>query len=112
MGAVSTDQRGRAYLAWGIRALLAAAVAVALSYLPYRIVAEPGERKLRDMNTELERVRSEIAIGKVDVGKRRRQVEALKSDTRTIEDIARNDLQMLYPHEKSLRLSRGNAVTE
>ncbi len=110
MGAVSTDWRGKALLAWGARVLVAGAVALTLSYLPYRVVAEPGERKLQDMKVELARVRSEISQGKVDVSKRRRHVEALKSDTRTIEDIARQDLQMLYPHEKTLRLSKRKAV--
>jgi hypothetical protein len=88
--------------------LVATAFALLLSYLPYRIVAEPGERKLQDMQSELRRVRSEIALRQVEVGERRRQVRALKTDTRTIEDIARQDLQMLYPHEKTLRLSTGS----
>ena len=104
MGAVSTDRRGRAHLAWGLRVVMAGAIALLLSYLPYRIVAEPGEQKLREMNTELHRVRAEIALSKVEVAKRRRHVQALKNDTRTIEDIARHDLQMLYPHEKILRI--------
>ncbi len=104
MAGVSTDRRGKAQLAWGVRVLAAGAFALLLSYLPYRIVAQPGERKLREMNAELYRVGAEIALSKVDVAKRRRQVQALKSDTRTIEDIARHDLQMLYPHEKILRI--------
>jgi cell division protein FtsB len=112
MGAVSTDRRGRAHLAWAIRVLFAAAIALTLSYLPYRIVAQPGEQKLRDMNVELRRVRSEIESSKVAVGKRRRHVEALKTDTRTIEDIARHDLQMVYPHEKTLRLSTTSSVAK
>lgn len=109
MAAVSTEKGGRAYLAWGLRVLFASAVALLLSYLPYRIVAQPGERKLRDMQAELSRVRSEIGLREVEVGERRRRVEALKTDTRTIENIARHNLQMLYPHEKTLRLSAASA---
>jgi cell division protein FtsB len=112
MEAVSTDRRGRAHLARAIRVFFAAAIALTLSYLPYRMVAQPGEQKLRDMNAELQRVGSEIEMRKTAVGKRRRSVEALKTDTRTIEDIARHDLQMLYPHEKTLRLSTRNSVTQ
>jgi cell division protein FtsB len=108
MGAVSTDRSGRAYLAWGLRVVIATGFALLLSYLPYRIVAQPGERKLQDLRSELSRVQSEIAERQLDVGERRRQVRALKTDTRTIENIARQDLQMLYPHEKTLRLSVGS----
>jgi cell division protein FtsB len=101
----STEPRGRAFLAWGIRILAVAAVALVLSYLPYRIVAEPGEQKLQDMKSELDRTRLEIGDSQREVAARQRQVQALKTDTRTIEDIARQDLQMLYPHEKILRLN-------
>ena len=109
MGDASTDRGVRAYLAWGLRVLLASAFALLLSYLPYRIVAQPGEHKLQDMQAELLRVRSEIAHRQVEVGERRLRVQALKTDTRTIENIARHDLQMLYPHEKTLRLSIASA---
>jgi cell division protein FtsB len=112
MAAVSTDRRGRAHLAWGLRVLGASAFALALSYLPYRIVSQPGERKLHEMNTELQRVRAEIAQSTVEVAKRRRYVQALKNDTRTIEDIARHDLQMLYPHEKILRIPKRRSGTQ
>jgi cell division protein FtsB len=106
----STEPRGRAFLSWGIRVLAVTAVAVLLSYLPYRIVAEPGEQKLQDMRTELARTRLEIAESKTEVAARQRQVQSLKTDTRTIEDIARQDLQMLYPHEKILRIKVPTAV--
>lgn len=109
MGAASTDWRGKAILVWGLRATVAGAIALVLSYLPYRVVAEPGERKLLEMQTELVRVRSEIASSKVEMEQRLVHVQALKSDTRAIEDIARQDLQMLYPHEKTLRFSQRKA---
>lgn len=105
MAADSIGQSGRAYLAWGVRGLLACGFALLLSYLPYRIVAQPGEQKLQDMRAELLRVKSEIVERKSEVASRRLQVQALKTDTRTIEDIARENLQMLYPHEKMLRLT-------
>jgi cell division protein FtsL len=50
-------------------------------------------------------MRLEIAESQTEVAARLRLVQALKTDTRTIEDIARQDLQMLYPHEKMLRLN-------
>ena len=82
-------------------------IALLLSYVPYRIVARPGEKKLQKMSAELARVQADIENTQADVAERRAFVQALKNDTRTIESIARKNLHMLYPHEKTLRLSSG-----
>lgn len=93
---------------WLLRLGIAAAVALALSALPYQQVARKGEGKLGAMQQELARAQAEISRTEDDIVSRRRHVEALKTDTRTVETIARQELHMLYPHEKMLRL--GNAA--
>jgi cell division protein FtsB len=105
MGAVSNERSGL-WLQWTARVLLAAGVAILLSYLPYRFIGGEGVSKLTEMRAELARVNSDIVRGDSDVRERKLRVEALKNDTRTIEDLARQELQMLYPHEKALRLKR------
>lgn len=107
MGGVSTERGLGSWLRWSLRVLIATGAAVMLSYLPYRVVGRSDDRKLANMRAELARVRAETAAIESNLGERRRLVRALKTDTRIIEDIARDELQMLYPHEKTLRLSPG-----
>ena len=98
---------GRDARSW-IRLLLRAGVVVgvmaALSALPYQLVGDTGDGKLGRMRQELRRARVEMAQIGTELEGRRRQVEALKNDPQSIEAIARTELQMLYPHEKTLRL--------
>lgn len=91
-----------ALLTWGVRIAVACGVAFALSVIPYRAMG--GNQKLDEMNTQLAAVENEIAATALDLRRRQRLVQALKTDTRAIEKIARDELQMLYPHEKTLRL--------
>tara|TARA_R110002096_G_scaffold416429_1_gene618887 strand:+ start:42116 stop:42430 length:315 start_codon:yes stop_codon:yes gene_type:complete len=89
---------------WGLRAAFIAAVVLVLSALPYQLIGGTGSGKLGAMHKELRRVEVEIAETSEELTARRRRVDALKNDTRTIETIARQELHMLYPHEKTLRL--------
>ncbi|MCP4449785.1 MAG: hypothetical protein GY811_31305 [Myxococcales bacterium] len=57
------------------------------------------------MRQELARVKADIGQTSEELRDRRRRVDSLKNDTQTIETIARQELHMLYPHEKTLRLS-------
>ncbi len=92
------------WIRWFFRAALIAAVVLVLSVLPYQFVGGTGSKKLSAMRAELLRVERETEETRADVRVRRRRVDALKNDTRTIETIARQELHMLYPHEKTLRL--------
>ncbi len=93
------------WIRWCVRAALIAAVVLVLSVLPYRLVGGTGSEKLSAMRGELARVQRETEKAQADVTARRLRVDALKNDTRTVETIARHELHMLYPHEKTLRLS-------
>jgi len=93
------------WLRWILRAAAAVIVVVLLSALPYYGLNKSGSGKLERMQQELDKTQSEIGQTSTDVLQRRRRVDALKNDTSTIEAIARQELQMLYPHEKTLRLS-------
>lgn len=105
MGRLANIESGP-WIGWLLRALVAGGVVLVLSYLPYRLVAHHDQGKLESMHNELSRVQREIRAHETDLIARRLKVAALKNDTGTIEDIARQELQMLYPHEKALRLKR------
>lgn len=98
------------WLRWCARAVVIGGVVLVLSALPYQLVGGAGTGKLGAMRQELGRVRTEIGDTSDELTERRRRVDALKNDTRTIETIARQELHMLYPHEKMLRLSDSDAV--
>ena len=85
-----------------MRVVAATSIAFVLSVVPYRAMSHGN--KLDQMNTELAKVNDEIAALKEDLSRRKRLVRALRVDTTAIENIARDELQMLYPHEKILRL--------
>lgn len=105
MGAGVFNTDPRAWLRWLVRAGVAVGVVLLLSALPYRLIGGTGAGKLGAMRQELSRVELEIGQTSSELKQRRRRVDALKNDTRTIETIARQELHMLYPHEKTLRLS-------
>jgi len=104
MGAALSIRDLRTWIRWLFRAGLIAVVVLVLSALPYQLVGGTGSGKLGDMHKELRRVQIEIAQTTDELTTRRLRVDALKNDTQTIETIARQELHMLYPHEKTLRL--------
>lgn len=89
---------------WSRRLLLACGVALALGYLPYRVIAAPSADRIDALATELSKTRAAIAELERDNAARRRVIEALKHDPGAIEDIARDELGMVYPGEIILRV--------
>ncbi len=108
MGARRFTQNSNAWTRWLLRLGVAAALMAGLSTLSNERVPSDGGEKLGVMRQELARARAGIAQTQDDIVSRRRHVEALKTNTLTIETIARQELHMLYPHEKILRL--GNSA--
>lgn len=89
---------------WARRVLLACGVALALGYLPYRVTAAPSADRIDALATELAKTRAAIAELEAKNAERRRTIEALKHDPGAIEDIARDELGMVYPDEIILRV--------
>ena len=90
---------------WATRFGLAIVVAIAIGYLPGEVMRrDPRALKLE---TQLDQLRTEagaLAAGNTALA---REVDALRSDIRAIEDRARADLGMVYPDEIVLRVRRG-----
>lgn len=92
---------------WGARLLLATTIAGGLAYLPYRVLDGPGARRLSAMESDLEETRRAIEELEEKNAKLKRDIGALKKDPHAVEDIARDDLNMVYPDEIVIRVERG-----
>jgi cell division protein FtsB len=90
---------------WATRLLLAIVVAIAIGYLPGEVMRrDPRALKLETQLEQLQGDARTLAAGNTALA---REVEALRSDVRAIEDRARADLGMVYPDEIVLRVRRG-----
>ncbi|MBA2539484.1 MAG: septum formation initiator family protein [Deltaproteobacteria bacterium] len=87
---------------WGLRLVLAIVVAVAIGYLPGEILRrDPRSAKLEGQLQELDVESRELSERNATLA---RQIKALKSDVRAVEDRARSDLGMVYPDEIVIRV--------
>jgi cell division protein FtsB len=92
---------------WMARLVMALGVAGVLAYLPYRLLDGPDTRHYNTMQSELHRTHESIRQLRADNRGLRYEIDALKRDSRAIENIARNDLGMVFPGELILRIEDG-----
>jgi cell division protein FtsB len=83
-------------------------VAGGVAYLPYQVQGGASARRLAEMRTDLERTRAAILELRLANLELRRDIAALRDDPRAIEEIARDDLGMVYPGEIVIRVEQGN----
>ena len=81
---------------------------MACAWLPYRLVGG-GNDTVDHLRAELERTRSEAAELEVNNAILARDIAALRTDPRAIEDVARRDLGLVKPGEIILRIERDAA---
>jgi cell division protein FtsB len=101
---VGRQEPRRRWQIWGLRVVLATALAMVLAYFPYKLLDGSGERKAEELERQYQRTvesRRELAA---DNERLRREIEALKNDGSAIEDIARDELGMVRPGEVILRI--------
>jgi cell division protein FtsB len=84
---------------WSVRLVLATVVAALIAWVPDG--DDDRAMKLRD---QLDGLRAEGARLRVKNGKTAAEVEALRTDPKSIEQHARDELGMVYPGELVLRL--------
>ena len=90
---------------WATRLGLAIVVAIAIGYAPNEIAhRDPRAAKLE---MQLDQLDTEARVLASSNAALLREVEALKTDVRAIEDHARTDLGMVYPDEVVLAVRRG-----
>lgn len=89
---------------WRHRLALASLLALALAYLPYRLIDGSGERKANRLRAELDEVRAESAALAGTNAALRRDIDALRNDPHAIVDIARDELGLVRPGELVIRI--------
>lgn len=89
---------------WAIRIVLATVVAAVLAYLPYKLLDGSGAQKTKALGTQLRRLSVEIDKVDAENAQLRRDIHALRTDQAAIEDVARDELQMVYPDEIVIRI--------
>ncbi len=91
---------------WGIRLVLALAIAIAIGYVPGQLLRpDPRVAKLRTEIEQLDGEAAELAAGNATLA---RDIAALKTDVGAIEDHARADLGMVYPDEIVLKVDEAS----
>ncbi len=88
---------------WGMRLLLALAVAVVIGYVPAQILAR--DPRVPGLRRQVGGLEQEIEVVEQQNGRLIREIEALRADVHTIESRARAELGMVYPNELVLRIA-------
>lgn len=87
---------------WGLRIALAAIIAAAIGYLPGQLLQpDPRSAKLAAQIDDLDAEAKQIMAHDAELV---REIEALRTDPRAIEERARADLGMVYPDEIVIRV--------
>jgi len=89
---------------WAARVGLAAALAISLAYVPYRLLDPVGARRVAELRSELRGIRGRHAKLTAENHQLRQEIDGLRQDPSVIEDIAREDLGMVRPDEIIIRV--------
>ena len=93
---------------WAARVAAAAALAVSLAYVPYRLLDPVGTRQIGELRSELRKTRARKAALEAENAQYRRDIRGLRTDPTVIEDLARDDLGMVRPDEIVIRVVPGD----
>lgn len=91
---------------WLGRVGAAVLVMLALGYVPYHVYARSGLARTLQLRRELDGLRARNADLRVENERLGREAEALRSDPRAIERVARAELGWVRPGEIIVDLSR------
>ena len=91
-----------AWRRWSTRVVIAVAIALAVAYVPWRVAG--GGEQVDKLRGQLAKIRDEAAALEADNAKKVREIEALKTDPRAIEQHARDELGMVYPGELVMKV--------
>lgn len=102
----STSHSAQRWRIWAARLGLAAIIATSLAYFPYRLLDGSSARKADELNAQYRRtVAAARALSEENV-RLRHEIDALERDSSALEDIARNELGMVFPGEIIIRIER------
>jgi cell division protein FtsB len=87
---------------WATRIAICVAIAVAVAYVPWRVAG--GGEQADKLRGQLAHLRDEARALDAENARMEREIHALRTDPRAIEDHARDELGMVYPGELVLRI--------
>ena len=92
---------------WTFRLCLAAALALAFGYLPYRVYGPEGVQHLNRLERELVQLQQDNRRLEEENRALVEQARRLKFDGRAIEEVARNELGLVRPDDLVFLIERG-----
>jgi cell division protein FtsB len=84
---------------WILRGLAAALLAVTFGYLPYHLYARSGYSRYLELRRDLAAVKIRNTRLRAENERLAREVEALRTDPRALEQVARADMGWVRPGE-------------
>jgi cell division protein FtsB len=94
---------------WAARIALACALALALVFVPLRVIDPVSARDVRELERQLRELQRQQAALERDNARYRREISGLRDDPAALEDIARDDLGMVRPDDVVIRIEPGAA---
>jgi cell division protein FtsB len=95
-----------AWRRWAARLALASALALALGYVPYRILDGSGLARARRLDHELRETRAKIRHLEKENRRLLKEVNALRDDPEAVEEIARHELGMVKENEIVVKIEK------
>lgn len=100
------SRRSRIRNAWILRGLAAMALAATFGYGPYYLYAQSGFARYLQLRRDLAATEQRNTRLRAENERLMREAEALRSDMRAVENVARADLGWVKPGEVIVELGR------
>jgi cell division protein FtsB len=84
---------------WILRGLAAALLAVTFGYVPYHLYAHSGYARYLELRRDLATAKTRNARLRTENARLSREVDALRTDSRALEQVARTDMGWVRPGE-------------
>jgi cell division protein FtsB len=84
---------------WILRGLAAVLLAVTFGYVPYHLYARSGYARYLELRCDLAAAKSRNTRLRAENERLAREVEALRTDSRALEQVARADMGWVKPGE-------------
>ena len=101
------SRKSRIGNAWILRGLAAAMLAATFGYGPYYLYAQSGFARYLQLRKDLVATQAKNARLRTEVDRLSREAEALRSDRRAVERVARADLGWVRPGEVIFDMGKG-----
>jgi cell division protein FtsB len=101
------SRRSRSSQTWILRCLAALLLAATFGYGPYYLYARSGFARYLQLRRDLVATQAKNARLRVEVDRLSREAEALRSDRRAVERVARADLGWVRPGEIIFEMGKG-----